>query len=229
MLTLEQISEIDRFRAELREKFRNTPESGLTIEYLGKQFMVYKNVFWPHDDSEGLALNMKINPGEAVLDACTGSGNIGIFAAYKGAARVVSFDISPDNIRAARHNVQMHGFSGIIDIRQSDMFSSIRDSEGFDVITCNPPFTVRPAADLVEGFMFDTGFHVHKELIKGAQKHLRPNGRMYVSQSNFGAARELKRLAVESGFAIRKINERSLSHSRIIYVFELKRESIITF
>src|SRR3989344_1317443 len=99
MLTKEQLDKITGRQKEMHEKFRNVPDSGQNVEYLGKKFIVCRNVFWPFDDSKPLVENYKINHGEYVLDVCTGSGIIAVFSAYKGAKRVVALDSSLDAVK----------------------------------------------------------------------------------------------------------------------------------
>src|SRR3989344_7271747 len=118
------LTEITRTQTELQNRFRALPEEGTIIEYFGKDFVVYKGVFWPFDDSKPLVENYAIERGESVLDVCTGSGVIAVISAYKGAGKVVALDKNPDAVRAVRVNAKMHGFEGTIDVRLSDMFEA---------------------------------------------------------------------------------------------------------
>jgi hypothetical protein len=47
------LAAIADFHREMHRKFRAT-ETGSLVEYLGKHFVVHKNVFWPGDDSKSL-------------------------------------------------------------------------------------------------------------------------------------------------------------------------------
>ena len=225
MLTKEQLDEITRRQEEKMRQFRAVPENGQIVEYLGKKFVVYKNVFWPSDDSKALVENYKINPGEYVLDVCTGSGVISVFSAEKGAKKVVALDISPDAVKTAKENAKLHGFESIIDVRLSDMFDALRNDEEFDVITANLPFKNRTASDSAEATMWDTNLRIQKEFFAKVYKYLKLNGRIYITQSNYGAADEMKQLAVDSGFDVKLIGEKTMPNNdpRVFYAYELTR------
>src|ERR1700736_3204017 len=99
------IAAVTAFHREMHGKFRAT-ETGSLVEYLGKQFVVHKNVFWPGDDSRPLVENYVVHPGEEVLDLCTGSGHIAVFSAYKDAKSVLALDKNPDAVENAKHNAE---------------------------------------------------------------------------------------------------------------------------
>ncbi len=187
---------------------------------------VGKNVFWPFDDSKPLVENYRINSGDYVLDVCTGSGVIAIFSAYKGAKKVIALDINPDAVKTAKENTKLHRFGEIIDIRLSDMFDALQNGEQFDVITGNLPFRNKTATDYVESSQWDTNLNVHKRFFAEVNRHLKPNGRIYLSQANFDAVEEMKQLANISGFAVKLIGQKTMPNNdpRIFYAFELTRK-----
>lgn len=218
---LEDVTEMQKKRL---EEIRNYPGSGTLVDYLGKKFFVRKNVFSPFIDNRVLTNCLKVDKGESVLDVCTGSGVIGVFAAYKGAARVVGTDINPDAVECAKRNAQLHGFENIMDFRACDMFGAIGENERFDVITGNLPFRNKKAKDLAELSMWDTNLQAHRKFFKGVNNFLRPGGRIYLSQANFGAVKEMKSLARKAGFGVRLAGqERKEGTSLVFYAFELAR------
>lgn len=222
----EKKAEIHKLRKFMFEKFRAVPEEGKLVEYMGKSFIVYPTVFWPHDDSIALVENCKINRGDKVLDLCTGSGNIAIMSAYNGAKRVVAIDINPNAVKAAKENVKSHGFEGVVEVRSSDMFENILEDEKFDVITANMPFEGHPAEDGAENNVYDPDFHANREFFEKIGKHLNSDGRVYISQSNFGDIDEVIKLAEEKGFSIKLIGKRDMNDGlRIFYAFELRRKN----
>ncbi len=225
MLTKEQIEEIDSIQKKMQKDFRLVPPSGKIVEYLGKEFILYKNVFWPFEDSKPLIVeNFKIARSESVLDVGTGSGVIAIFAAYNGAERVVALDINPEAVRCAKENSKKHGFEKIIEVRLSDVFESVKPDEKFDVVTANLPFRNKKASDFVEASQWDTDFQTHKKFFSGVDRILKPKGRIYMSQSNFGDVDEMKRLAHDAGFSVSPIGENKFQNDpRIFYAFEMKR------
>ncbi len=225
-LTKSERELITKQRKELFKKFRNTPEQGEMVEYLSKEFIVQPNVFWPWADSKPLVNNFEIKPDEAVLDIGTGTGVIAIFAAYKGAKKVIALDISPDAVRNAKENVKLHKFEEVIDVRLSDGLEAVKPGEKFDVVTMNPPFTEEKSADLVEGTAYDVNFKLHKDVFGGLNKILKKNGRVYLSQANFGGVMDMLKLAEKYGFKYKLIGQKEMpgSDPRIFYAFELTRK-----
>jgi release factor glutamine methyltransferase len=210
------------YHREMHSKFRTT-ETGTLVEYLDKVFVVHKNVFWPGDDSKALIENYIVHPGEEVLDLCTGAGHIAIFSADKGAESVVALDRNPDAVENAKDNARRHGYSGIIDVRESDMFSALEKDKKFDVITMNPPFVAHTIDDIVANSTWDEELHVHKEFFAHAQDHLKPNGRGYIAAANFGATKEMKQMAKAAGYSIREIGRYKKPNTQLIfYAFELQ-------
>lgn len=223
MLTKEQIDEIIEAQKEKQKLFRAVSDSGKVIEYLGKKFIVYKNVFWPYEDSKALVENYTIKSGDYVLDVCTGCGVIAVFSAYKGAKKVVALDVSEDAVKSAKENAKCHGFEEVIDVRLSDMFAALKDDEKFDVVTGNLPFKNMTAKDSAEATMWDTNLEVQKKFFNNVRKYLKPNGRIYITQSNYGAVSEMKQLAASSGFTINLIGEKKMPNNdpRVFYAFSL--------
>ncbi|MBI4098540.1 MAG: tRNA (adenine(22)-N(1))-methyltransferase TrmK, partial [Candidatus Magasanikbacteria bacterium] len=176
--------------------------------------------------SKPLVENYKITPGDHVLDVCTGSGVIAVFSAYKGAKKVVALDVNPDAVKTAKANTKLHGFDHSIDIRLSDMFDTLHADEQFDVITGNLPFRNQTAIDYVESSQWDTDLAIHRKFFVEVNKYLRSNGRIYLSQANFGAVDEMKQLADASGFAVKLIGQKTMPNNdpRIFYAFELTRK-----
>jgi release factor glutamine methyltransferase len=202
--------------------FRGTA-TGTIVPYLDKIFIVHQNVFWPGDDSKPLVKNYVVHPGEAVLDLCTGSGVIAVYSAYKGASRVVALDKNPDAVANARENAERFGYSQIIEVRESDMFAALAKDERFDVITMNPPFVDHVVDDVVSNSTWDSELHVHKEFFAHAPDHLKPEGRCYLAQANFGAVDEMKQLAQAAGFTVQELASWQKPFTDLVfYAFEFR-------
>lgn len=193
---------IDRWQASRQKLFKSVPSDGRTIQYLGKEFLVYPNTFWPFADSQPLVRSMRVARGESVLDVGTGSGVIAVFACYRGAAKVTAVDINPAAIKSARHNARLHGFDKIMTVKRSNLFEKL-DGEQFDVITANLPFRNKAAHDVVARSQWDTDFQTNTRFFQEAARHLKPGGRIYFAQANFGAVEEVRKLAKAAGFRVR--------------------------
>ena len=203
----------DQWQLQRQQLFKSVPPEGRKVRYMDKEFLVYPNTFWPFADSLPLVRHFQVTPGESVLDVGTGSGVIGVFACYRGAARVVGVDINPAAIRSATHNAEMHGFAGIMEVRQSDLFDALGD-ERFDVITANLPFRNKPAHDVVAMSQWDTDFRTNTRFFEGVGRRLNPNGRIYFVQSNFGEIEAMTGLAQAAGLQIAELARESIDDTR---------------
>lgn len=230
-LTPEDEIKVEEVRQSIFKKLMGVPDEGVDVEYLGKSFRVLPGVFWPHEDSKEIVKNMIINRGDEVLDLFSGSGVIAIFAALMGARKVVAVDINPMAVKNIKLNAERFNVGNIIDSRLSDVFSGIKDGERFDVITGNPPFSDKKIANqeqrLIEQTIKDEGLVSHKKLFEQLSIFLKPNGRVYLSQANFGGVNEMLTMAENAGFSCKLIGENHIKNDpRIYYAFELKRSNI---
>ena len=212
----------DQWQSQRQQLFKSVPPEGRTVRYLDKEFLVYPNTFWPFADSLPLVKHFQVAPGDSVLDVGTGSGVIGIFACYRGAARVVGVDINPAAIQSATHNAQTHGFAGVMEVKQSNLFEALGD-ERFDVITANLPFRNKPAHDMVAMSQWDTDFKTNTRFFEGVVRYLKPQGRIYYVQSNFGEFEAVKRLAQAVGLRTAELAREAIDDTRRqeFFVYEM--------
>jgi release factor glutamine methyltransferase len=214
---------IDRWQQKRQQAFKQIPDEGRTIRYLGKDFHVYPNTFWPFHDSQPLVRNFRIKPGDSVLDVGTGSGVIAVFACYHGAGRVLALDVNPAAIRSAKRNARDHGFGAVMEVRRSNLFEQVGD-EQFDVITANLPFRNKFAHDVVARSQWDTDFRTNTQFFDQVQRHLKPGGRIYFAHSNFGDPEAVRRLAKAAGFSIRLMarSAAAKAEAKQFYAFLIK-------
>lgn len=116
--------------------------------FMGLPMRVRPGVLIPRADTEILAeravQRIRQCGYRTALDLCCGSGCIGIALARLCAAEVTATDLSPACCALARENAARNGVQ--LDVRQGDLFETLKMQETFDIIACNPPYL--DAADL---------------------------------------------------------------------------------
>lgn len=128
------------------------------------------------------------DPGgvKTVLDLCTGSGCLAIFAAHVFPnARIDAVDLSPDALAVAQKNVTDHALSGRITLHQGDLFAPLSEKK-YDLIITNPPYVEapemavlpdeyrhEPALALAGG---DDGLDIARRILDEARDYLTPGG-----------------------------------------------------
>jgi ribosomal protein L3 glutamine methyltransferase len=120
-----------------------------------------------------------------VLDLCTGNGSLAVLAAmaWPGAS-VDACDLSADALAVARTNVDRHGLTGRIALRQGD--GLVGAAGRYDLILCNPPYVsaasmaalppeyrAEPAMALAGG---DDGMDFVRTLLRDVARHLNDDG-----------------------------------------------------
>ncbi|PTT90623.1 hypothetical protein DBR42_05495 [Pelomonas sp. HMWF004] len=72
---------------------------------------------------------------------------------------------------------------------------------------------------------WDTGFKTNTRFFEGVGRHLRPGGRIYFVQSNFGEIETMKRLAEAAGLSATVLASEATDDSRRqeFFVFEMAR------
>jgi ribosomal protein L3 glutamine methyltransferase len=120
-----------------------------------------------------------------VLDLCTGNGSLAVLAALAWPeVEVDAADLSAEALAVARINVDKHGLSDRIRLRQGD---GLQVADGaYDLILCNPPYVnsesmaalpaeyrAEPALALAGGA---DGMDFVRRLLRDVPAHLTPQG-----------------------------------------------------
>jgi ribosomal protein L3 glutamine methyltransferase len=120
-----------------------------------------------------------------VLDLCTGNGSLAVLAALAWPTAVVTAtDLSADALEVAHLNLQRHGLTERITLRQGDGLAAAPGLH--DLILCNPPYVnadsmaalpaeyrAEPALALAGG---SDGMDFVRCLLRDAPAHLAPRG-----------------------------------------------------
>ncbi|MCU0709953.1 MAG: peptide chain release factor N(5)-glutamine methyltransferase [Pirellula sp.] len=78
--------------------------------------------------------------GPTIADVCTGSGCIAVAVAkHAPTCRVVAIDISPETLRIAQKNIELHGLTERVSAQQGDLLAPLAD-QSLDFVLSNPPY-----------------------------------------------------------------------------------------
>ena len=81
--------------------------------------------------------------GRRVLDLFAGTGQLGIEALSRGAAKTVFVDSSADAIKLIKSNLDLCGFSDRAEVYARDALQFISSPEKFDLIFIDPPYDAK--------------------------------------------------------------------------------------
>ena len=213
------------------EKSQHEKEKYL-VNILGKNFIVYPNVFSPKYfyDTEFFAQEIPINNGERFLEIGCGTGVLSIFAALKGASEVMAIDINPSAVKNTQENIERHELTHKMKVMQGNVYQPLAQNEKFDTIFSNTPFgyTERKELSILERATFDTNYETHKKIIWGAKIHLNPRGRLLIGYSRtLGDLDLLKSILHEAGFEVKLLAEIE-SIETLPVIFDLYEAKLVT-
>jgi len=205
-----ELAEITERQAAEQRAWQGAAAEGYPAECLGKEFLVMPGIFPPREDSRLLIESLEIKPGDVVLDLGTGSGVLAVFAALKGAGKVIAVDWNEDAVENAKLNAEKHGVETVVEARVSNVFSAIGATEIFDVIVANLPARNKPAPDLVSAAQWDTGYQAHKTFFATAQNHLQAGGKIFMVTANYPEIADLIKLAEQVGLKVDLAAEKAM-------------------
>jgi len=160
------------------------------VEVSGLNITVFPGVFPPVSpfsyDSLLLAEANDAQPGEAVLDIGTGTGVQAIISAKKGASKVVATDISQQAIENVGYNTTKHNLARIINVRKGNLFDPLEKGERFDLILANLPFVDHPADRVHEHWVYDPGYHSHREFFSKVKEYMKIESRILMAFADLG-------------------------------------------
>ena len=144
----------------------------------------------------------------AVLDVCTGCGNVALaLAQYSPRAEVFAADLSMEAVSLARANAKRLGLESRVTFEAGDLYAPFGDAafeHRFHVVTCNPPYISsakvermpREIAEHEPRLAFDGGsfgFDIVTRAFTGAPRFLKSGGwfcfELGAGQGNFLADR----------------------------------------
>jgi len=189
---------------ELQERHEHIVEP-TTFRLYGMQWDLLPDVYAPQL-TQGAALFIDWLPFPKQGTFCEigcGTGYISVFANKAGCSKVVATDISNAAVSNTKANAARHDVN--IDVRQSDLFENIDQTEKFDLIFWNSSFVDGDDTAIKTEFdqaIFDTGYQAHKQFLTEASQYLNKAGRILLGFSDLGNLAKLTELATEYGLSI---------------------------
>lgn len=161
-------------------------------EFFGRRFVVTRDVLSPRADTETLirgALSRleAISPSK-ILDLGTGSGAIGLtLLAENTDAVLTATDMSDAALNIAKRNAEGLDVQSRVQFSCGSWWDAVQEGARFDMILSNPPYITDAAMKTLEPEVkiYDPdialrggldGLKAYREIISGAQDHLRTGG-----------------------------------------------------
>lgn len=172
----------------LQKRIKRIPVQQILGEqyFCGLPIKVTADVLCPRQDTEVLVEEAlkRIQPGDRILDMCTGSGCILLsLLHFTKDCKGVGADLSPKALEVARYNAHHLGMD--CEFIQGDLFENIEES--FDMIVSNPPYiataeieTLMPEVREHEPRMaldgMEDGLFFYRKIIGSASGYLKAGG-----------------------------------------------------
>lgn len=196
-----------------------------TIKSSGLKVIVREKVFSPKHFNGWEIFNKHFPSvrGETVLEIGTGVGITALYLAKHGAEKVIAVDINPHAVKNTKENIKLNKVKNV-EVRQSDIFSSIKKDERFDTIYWNTPFMYMPNGykyrSVLERGLFDPGYKITERFLKESKKLLTPKGRVLFGTGDFGDVPRFKKIAKKNNYKVRLIARENSTEINPV-VFEL--------
>jgi len=208
--------------------------AGLPLEHVlgwaafcGLRIAVDPGVFVPRRRTELLVRHAApvVRPGAVVVDACCGSGAVGVaLAALVDRVEVHAVDIDPVAVRCARRNLAPFGGQ----VYQGDLFGPLPGTllGRVEVLVANAPYVPSEAVALLpaEARAYEArvaldggaeGFDVQRRVVGGAPRWLAPGGHLLVETSEHQASQTCD-LFARSGLAPRVVVDEEMDATIVI-------------
>jgi len=138
---------------------------------------------WYYDHRSNRARLSALAAGRSVLDCFSYVGGFGVQAALGGASSVLCLDSSESALERAKHNAELNGVAGQVDVRKGDVFDSLRALRGeerrFDIVIVDPPAFMRRKKDR------RAGLEAYRRLNRRAMQLVEDDGLLLSASCSF--------------------------------------------
>ena len=211
-LSREEEKKVNSYFEAIQKRSEKIPLQYITGEqnFCGLDFYVNENVLIPRLDTEVLVEKILEceEPGQSVMDMCTGSGCIAITLQKLGGFQVMAVDISEEALTLARKNAQRN--QAQVTFFQSNMFEQLSNTSKVDVIVSNPPYIESKVVDELDDEVkkyeprlaldgMEDGLHLYRILAREGKRFLNEGGRLY-AEIGFDQAEAVKEIFGAQGF-----------------------------
>lgn len=208
----EEEKKVNSYFEAIQKRSEKIPLQYITGEqnFCGLDFYVNENVLIPRLDTEVLVEKILEceEPGQSVMDMCTGSGCIAITLQKLGGFQVMAVDISEEALTLARKNAQRN--QAQVTFFQSNMFDQLSNTSKVDVIVSNPPYIESKVVDELDDEVkkyeprlaldgMEDGLHFYRILAREGKRFLNEGGRLY-AEIGFDQAEAVKEIFGAQGF-----------------------------
>ncbi|KAK3605089.1 hypothetical protein CHS0354_000756 [Potamilus streckersoni] len=185
------LHELEFFRALSKRRILGEPLQYILGHetFYGLKFNVNPSVLIPRPETElliDIALD-KLNAPEIIVDACSGSGVLGIVLAKKfPASQVIAIEISPAAIEIAKKNAIQHNINNIEFLQLDILHTSISNYvNNVDALICNPPYIAVTEKNTLQkeinfepdiALFTETGLEFYEKISSEINSILKPNG-----------------------------------------------------
>jgi release factor glutamine methyltransferase len=141
---------------------------------------------WTEAQSSWAAEILPAAPAGAVLELCSGAGQIGLLAVADTDRRLVCVDLNPVACDYARHNARAAGMADRVEVREGAIDEMLGDGERFALVVADPPWVRRtevgryPEDPVVAIDGGEDGMDVAWTCVDAARRHLLPGGSLLI-------------------------------------------------
>ena len=233
-----ELSELQeqQFQQLLKRRLNGEPIAYLVgeKEFWSLTLNVAPSTLIPRPDTETLVELVLTNHGDAnlsCLDLGTGTGAIALALASERKNWLIhAVDYHDDAVLLAQKNAQQNQLKQV-EIYQSDWFSQVTNSQGFDIIVSNPPYIDENDHHLSEGDVRfeplsalvakEQGYADISHIVEHARSYFTKHGYLYI-EHGFEQAQQVQAIFNQYGYQQVQTQQDLAGNDRITYGQYLK-------